>query len=567
MICRPWYGKQGGDFTERFAPDFKAGLELHYDKYATLRETLDGTDAGGAHGDPLPTAANDPAGRAEMIRMRAQRLRRLCAYIRLHVVDPDIQTRIDDEANSNGIDAWAIVLEHGEKPVNGLTKLNQDSEWTSLRLTDVGVDERTIIKIKGKLHRLNQARETTKTEEEKRLKFLSMISFPATLASKAVDELHRPTITRVTGSGASRTYVPDYEKTVKAFDELWRHAYSQNQIRRQAAPERSRGGHGVDAADTYLLDQYNEDVMNDNMHDANAAFLRGKNRNPGRDGPPTGGASSRTSTIEGERMCAGCLGFGHSPMCPSEKKYRRIADAISRLRAIELRGGKAGDQPDGARRNMQTHGANAETTTTINDVKDNNNEATRDGQPLADAAALQFQDLVPDRDDGPEPDRGNDDDDFYGTFEASLLNYTNVDGELNQLDTNEAYTNVNNKFGPTGIAEAFSWTTTPTASKATDVASAAMDYVGATLAIAVTFAMTIFNVLLYPFGKTKQMATKVLYLLALSPMVRGYEINYNCDQSALRGIQFLGTPDYGVLDCITHLDKVVGKNMKYFLGN
>ena len=79
--------------------------------------------------------------------------------------------------------------------------------------------------------------------------------------------------------------------------------------------------------------------------------------------------------------------------------------------------------------------------------------------------------------------------------------------------------------------------------------------------------MTILKVLLYPFGKTKQMATNVLYLLALAPTVRGFEINYNCDQSTLRGIRFLGTPDYGVLDCITHLDKVIGKNMKYFLGN
>ena len=268
-----------------------------------------------------------------------------------------------------------------------------------------------------------------------------------------------------------------------------------------------------------------------------------------------------------------------------------ISDAVFTLYSNELRGGKIGDfQPIGARRSVQINGTVYSSDRGVlsaegaindgvlyypgtNDValvymdKDNNDEATRDGQPPADVATSQFNGLVPDRDYGPEPDRGNDDDDFYGTFEASLLDYTNVDGELKQADTSEAYTKVDNELDPTGIAKASSWTTTPMASMATNVASGAMDYVGATLATTVTFMMTILNVLLYPFGKTKQMATKVFYLLALSPTARGYEIDYNCDQSALLGIRFVGTPDQNMLDCITHLDKVIGKNMNNVLGN
>ena len=331
QICRPWYGEQGGAFTERFAPDFKAGLELQFDKFATLRETLEGTDSGGAHGPALPAATGTNADvplRNEMMRLRAIRLRRLCAYIRLHVVDPDIQARIDSEANNNGIDAWAIVVQHGEKPINGLTKLNQDAEWTNLRLTDVGVDERTIIKAKGKIHRLDVARETPKTEEEKRLKFLSMISFPPTLAAKAVDELHRPQLTRVEGTGSNRTYVPDYDKTVKAFDELWRHAYSQNQIRRQAAPERSRGGHRVDAFQLENDDNDDDDYDNDgDDSDANALTRRPFRR--GSNDRRTGTGVDATS-LKGDILCHNCLGFGHMcDKCPSIQKDRKISDAIA----------------------------------------------------------------------------------------------------------------------------------------------------------------------------------------------------------------------------------------------
>eukprot|EP00965_Chrysotila_dentata_P007748 252807-Pleurochrysis_carterae.AAC.1 len=40
--------------------------------------------------------------------------------------------------------------------------------------------------------------------------------------------------------------VPSLPLTVTAFDELWRHAFSNNMIRRQDPPQRSRGGHRID---------------------------------------------------------------------------------------------------------------------------------------------------------------------------------------------------------------------------------------------------------------------------------------------------------------------------------
>eukprot|EP00965_Chrysotila_dentata_P000454 15360-Pleurochrysis_carterae.AAC.1 len=60
-----------------------------------------------------------------------------------------------------------------------------------------------------------------------------MITYPAHLATKAQEELQRPSYK--TGSN------PSFPMTVKAFDELRRHAFRNGMIRHQAPPQRSRG--------------------------------------------------------------------------------------------------------------------------------------------------------------------------------------------------------------------------------------------------------------------------------------------------------------------------------------
>eukprot|EP00965_Chrysotila_dentata_P002659 86661-Pleurochrysis_carterae.AAC.1 len=62
-----------------------------------------------------------------------------------------------------------------------------------------------------------------------------MITYPAHLATKAQEELQRPFY--------KNCNVPSLPLTAKAFDELWRHAFRKNMIRRQDPPQRSRGGH------------------------------------------------------------------------------------------------------------------------------------------------------------------------------------------------------------------------------------------------------------------------------------------------------------------------------------
>eukprot|EP00974_Lingulodinium_polyedra_P123586 11187340-Lingulodinium_polyedra.AAC.1 len=44
LLCEPWDGTQGDEFTQRFAPDFKRALHTVQDKFASLYSTLEGTD-------------------------------------------------------------------------------------------------------------------------------------------------------------------------------------------------------------------------------------------------------------------------------------------------------------------------------------------------------------------------------------------------------------------------------------------------------------------------------------------------------------------------------------------
>eukprot|EP00965_Chrysotila_dentata_P224101 6193980-Pleurochrysis_carterae.AAC.5 len=62
-----------------------------------------------------------------------------------------------------------------------------------LRLSDVGIDERTITKTIAKINQFNFERDLIHqySENERRLRFLSMIPYLVHLATKAQEELKR----------------------------------------------------------------------------------------------------------------------------------------------------------------------------------------------------------------------------------------------------------------------------------------------------------------------------------------------------------------------------------------
>eukprot|EP00965_Chrysotila_dentata_P156067 5156292-Pleurochrysis_carterae.AAC.2 len=116
-----------------------------------------------------------------------------------------------------------------------------------------------------------------------------MITYPAHLATKVQEELQHPSYKNVN--------VPSLPLTVKAFDELWRHACRNSIIRRQDPPlRRSRGGHRVDAMLVDTASDIDDDESaaegNDMTEDDATLFAMFK-------------ASGLAASLQGEILCHG----------------------------------------------------------------------------------------------------------------------------------------------------------------------------------------------------------------------------------------------------------------------
>eukprot|EP00965_Chrysotila_dentata_P148929 4918201-Pleurochrysis_carterae.AAC.1 len=162
-------------------------------------------------------------------------------------------------------------------------------------MSGVGVGERTIIKVVAKINQFDFEREFARqfSEKERRLKYLSMITYPAHLATKAQEELQCPSYK----VGCS----PSFPLAVKAFDELWRHAFRNGMIRQQAPTQLSCGGHRADAmhGDAGGGDNDNGNAKNIDMaYDDATLFALYK-------------ASDLPTSLKGEVLCYNCLNWGN----------------------------------------------------------------------------------------------------------------------------------------------------------------------------------------------------------------------------------------------------------------
>ena len=150
------------------------------------------------------------------------RSKKLFSLIYQHVEHTNIRHRLVKEANGDGIKAWQTLCAYGEMPTTGLTEIDMDNDWASVRLTSVGIDEQTIINMRGHLDRMNEQRSAKHNDGEICKKILSLITFPPSLRNKALEELQRPSYVKISGSRSSRTTARDLDKTVAAFDELYK---------------------------------------------------------------------------------------------------------------------------------------------------------------------------------------------------------------------------------------------------------------------------------------------------------------------------------------------------------
>ena len=103
-----------------------------------------------------------------------------------------------------------------------------------------------MLKLKSAISQLNMERPAAVqfTDEQCRIKFLSLIDTPQSLVDKATEEMQRGTYKNPSG-------VADFNETAAGFDELWRINFARGSIKHTPPPQ--QGGRDTNRVDAMLL--------------------------------------------------------------------------------------------------------------------------------------------------------------------------------------------------------------------------------------------------------------------------------------------------------------------------
>ena len=169
------------------------------------------------------------------------RSKKLYSLIWTHVEDVDMRARLETVAG-DGLAAWTLLEEMANLPTTGLTQVNQDNDWNNLKLSDVGITEATISRFVGHMNRVNADRANPYDDEARRIRLLSVLTFPTLIRDRAATELQRCSCFEIRNG----IQVPSLRATIDMFDELWRLMYSRGEIKYVAPPrQESSGGRSV----------------------------------------------------------------------------------------------------------------------------------------------------------------------------------------------------------------------------------------------------------------------------------------------------------------------------------
>ena len=393
-ICEPWHGERGLLFSEKFIVNFKAGLMEKSDDYCTYEQHLSGHCPGGivkpsaaqlladaAHVNvPRPHQGNA----SEVRKSEAAFNNRDAAIVQLfrkHITADLVQARIDDirqmhedgnydggapvldvvvvagappnyaaahpragqPLNADDLAAYQscgnslarhiiriISTEAVPDPSSGLTRMNLDNRWSNAKMQVVGITETTPRDLAAWLTRL--ATESGRSEQAKTVKFLSLLTQPADVATKATQELQRCSEHLRNPDGS-----PCFRLVVQEMQELWSVCAQRNQIAFKPKMTATGVSNTVDGfSATFEEDEGSEADEFAYMTSGRAAA--------------TGAAGS----ISDEALCWNCLGWGHTkngnPPCPSARRFRKMSEAAAALnsRAAQMnRGGRGGRSNSG----------------------------------------------------------------------------------------------------------------------------------------------------------------------------------------------------------------------------
>ena len=169
--CPPWFGEAGAQFTQTFSPNFLSALDQIADDFNTLAQHLQQEDFGSPN-NPHANAGT-AAIQAKSVLAYNLRIVKCISLMRAHVENTELRKVIDFlKANppagpgiSLAVTIWQRMILEGTLQSSSLNILNQEYDWTNLKLSNVGQNDRSMTALRSVIDTVNGEREDPKTDE------------------------------------------------------------------------------------------------------------------------------------------------------------------------------------------------------------------------------------------------------------------------------------------------------------------------------------------------------------------------------------------------------------------
>ena len=368
-VCAPFYGEQGVAYTRIFKPALIGGLWAETDESGcTLAEHLLQSDEG-SPGNPFHGNAQQVA---KATRLRLVRSKKCYTAIRKHMECPAFRQALAAPGiQGDGLAALALADNWYGIQGGNLKLENQNSEWQSTKLAQFGINPNSVRLLDQHLQTLNSERPAGQTlcDNAVGARFLACLTFPDSILSDALKEMHTPTLVHPANtqgndsSGAPLAGQYNLPLLVTTFEAYFRAQIDAGKVRTSDAPKQAKP-HTSNRIDG--LSAVTKWANIDEADDVEIYFTECHEIDEDGNEIECYEVEFQSSNMSiAEKLCWNCLGSGHTQrdtskpagqdwQCPSPRKRRDPKSHMAALAKLATaRGGgerpkfKAGRRPTG----------------------------------------------------------------------------------------------------------------------------------------------------------------------------------------------------------------------------
>lgn len=258
-ICPPFYGESGPAYTRVFKTDFTANLWSEVDEGGqSLAEHILGLD----EGSPNNPIAGVAAYQAKARRLRNTRSKKVFTLLRKHIEHTSFRAAMDNPGVvGNGLAALALADQWFSGEASNLKLEKQNAEWQNVKLAQFGIHTNSIRMLEQHLQTLNLERPAGHIFNNNQLgaRLLACITFPDTVQSDAMKEMHSPTLTYpantpgIDASGMPLAGQYDVPRIVGVYEAYFRAQIEAGRVKLTEAPKQAKP-HSSNRVDGLSLD-------------------------------------------------------------------------------------------------------------------------------------------------------------------------------------------------------------------------------------------------------------------------------------------------------------------------